>query len=61
MKPHENGYIPAMHHRPLTDALPAAHAMRTAAAVVGVVVLVLTLLAAAVYAVVVVDLIPQMH
>jgi hypothetical protein len=61
MKPHENGYSGAMQEHPLVDAPPASEALRTAATVVGVVVLVLALLVVGVYAVVHVDLMPQMH
>jgi hypothetical protein len=62
MKPHENGYRQAMHGQPLINGAPtAAQALRTAASVIGVVVLVLALLALGVYAVVAVDLMPQMR
>jgi hypothetical protein len=51
-----------MHRQPLIDGAPrAAQALRTAASVIGVVVFVLALLALGVYAVVAVDLMPQMR
>ncbi|MDT5012606.1 MAG: hypothetical protein QOH57_4223 [Mycobacterium sp.] len=51
-----------MHQHPLVEGPPTpTQALRTLAAVVGVVVLVLTLLVAGVYAVVFVDVMPQMQ
>ena len=51
-----------MHDRPLIDGPPtASHAFRSAAVVVAVVVLVLALLTLGVYAVVFMDLMPQMQ
>jgi hypothetical protein len=52
-----------MHRQHFVDGPPqsAAQALRTAASVIGVVVLVLALLALGVYAVVFVDLMPQMR
>jgi hypothetical protein len=62
MNTHENGYPGGMQQHPLFDAPPtASEALRTAATVVGVVVLVLALLVVGVFAVVYVDLMPQMH
>jgi hypothetical protein len=62
VKPHENGYKSAMQHHPLVDGPPtASQGLRTVAAVVGVVLLVLALLIVGVYAVVYVDLMPQMR
>lgn len=63
MKPCETGYPEVVSDRPVTrDAPPKmSQAFRDAAAAVAVVVLVLALLVLGVYAVVSVDLMPQLH
>ena len=66
VKPHDNGYCNSVSSHPFVDAPPTGgvqvqQALRTVAAVAGVVVLVLALLILAVYAVVFVDLMPQMQ
>ena len=59
MNSHETGYSAAVQHRPATQPLSTTlQAFRSAASVVGVVVLVLATLAVGVYAVVFVDLMP---
>jgi hypothetical protein len=61
MKPLENGYLCAVQSRPVTERPTLSEAIRSMAAVVGVVALVLALLALSVYVVVSVDLMPQMQ
>lgn len=59
MNSHETGYFAAVQHRPATHQLSTTlQAFRSAASVVGVVVLVLATLAVGVYAIVFVDLMP---
>lgn len=59
MNSHEIGYSAAVQHPPVTRQLSTTlQAFRSAASVVGVVVLVLATLAVGVYAVVFVDLMP---
>jgi hypothetical protein len=61
MKLLENGYFSAMQSRPVIDEPTRSQAVRGAAAVVGVVALVLALLVLGVYAVVALDLMPLMR
>ncbi len=61
MKPQENGYPGTMQTRPATNGPTAWEALRNAAAVVGVVAVVLGLLVLGVYAVVYLDVMPHMR
>jgi hypothetical protein len=62
MKPHETGYSAAVPDRPVTDGPTTAfQAFCSAAAVMAVVMLIGTVLVLGVYAVVFVDLMPQMQ
>ena len=61
MNPHETGYSATVADRPATHVQTASQAVRSVAAVVAVVVLVVSLLVVGVYAVVFVDLMPQMQ
>ena len=61
MKLLEKGYFSAVQRKPVIDTPTPSQAIRGAAAVVGVVALVLALLVSGVYAVVALDLMPLMH